>query len=69
MKLLSIGKTASILGVHIDTLREWDKAGKFTSVKTPGGHRRYRLEDIEAFYARETEERKATSADQPHWQP
>lgn len=48
-KLLSIGKTANILGVHIDTLREWDKEGKLTPVKTPGNHRRYRLEDIEAF--------------------
>jgi putative resolvase len=48
-KLLSIGKTADILGVHIDTLREWDKEGKLNPVKTPGNHRRYRLEDIEAF--------------------
>jgi excisionase family DNA binding protein len=48
-KLLSIGKTAEILGVHIETLREWDKEGKLTPVKTFGGHRRYRLEDIEAF--------------------
>ena len=48
-KLLSIGKTANILGVHIDTLREWDRDEKLVPVKTPGGHRRYRLEDIEAF--------------------
>lgn len=48
-KLLSIGKTAEILGVHIDTLREWDRDEKLVPVKTPGGHRRYRLEDIEAF--------------------
>jgi putative transposase len=48
-KLLSIGKTADILGVHIDTLREWDRDEKLVPVKTPGGHRRYRLEDIEAF--------------------
>jgi len=46
---LSIGKTAEILGVHIDTLREWDKDEKLVPVKTPGGHRRYRQEDIESF--------------------
>lgn len=48
-KLLSIGKTAEILGVRIETLREWDKDGKLNPVKTFGGHRRYRLEDIQAF--------------------
>lgn len=48
-KLLSIGKTADILGVHIDTLREWDKEGKLTPVKTFGNHRRYKMSDIEAF--------------------
>ena len=48
-KLLSIGKTAEVLGVHIDTLREWDKEGKLVPVKTPGNHRRYKMSDIEAF--------------------
>ncbi len=48
-KLLSIGKTAEILGVRIETLREWDKEGKLTPVKTPGNHRRYRLDDVQAF--------------------
>lgn len=48
-KLLSIGKTAEILGVRIETLREWDKEGKLNPVKTPGNHRRYRLDDVQAF--------------------
>ena len=48
-KLLSIGKTANVLGVHIDTLREWDKEGKLVPVKTPGNHRRYKWSDIQAF--------------------
>lgn len=48
-KLLSIGKTADILGVHVDTLREWDKDGKLISVKTPGNHRRYKQSDIDHF--------------------
>jgi excisionase family DNA binding protein len=48
-KLLSIGKTAERLGVRVDTLREWDKDGKLTPVNTPGNHRRYLIEDIEAF--------------------
>lgn len=46
-KLVSIGKTAEMLGVSIDTLRLWDRDGKLEPIKTFGNHRRYRLEDIE----------------------
>jgi excisionase family DNA binding protein len=45
--LVSIGKAADILGVHVDTLRQWDKEGKLIPVKTLGNHRRYKLEDVE----------------------
>ncbi|PIY80383.1 MAG: hypothetical protein COY80_03260 [Candidatus Pacebacteria bacterium CG_4_10_14_0_8_um_filter_42_14] len=47
-KLISIGKTAELLGISVDTLRRWDKSGKFSSVRTgSGGHRFYRFADIE----------------------
>jgi hypothetical protein len=45
-KLLKIGKTAKLLGISIDTLRRWDKSGKLSSVRHPGGHRYYDPEDI-----------------------
>jgi hypothetical protein len=49
-KLLSIGKSAAILGVSIDTLRRWDNAGRIRSVRSgPAGHRYYRRSDIELF--------------------
>ncbi len=49
-KLLSIGETAQLLGVSIDTLREWDKNGVLPSFRpTPSGHRYYKREDIENF--------------------
>lgn len=48
-RLISIGKAADLLGVHVDTLREWDAEGKLSPVKTFGNHRRYNLEDIEAI--------------------
>ncbi len=49
-KLLSIGKTASILGVSIDTLRRWDNAGRLLSVRvSPRGHRYFRYSDVELF--------------------
>jgi excisionase family DNA binding protein len=47
--LVSIKKAAELLGCGISTLRRWDREGKFTAVRTPGGKRRYRLEDIERF--------------------
>jgi excisionase family DNA binding protein len=47
--LLHIGKAASLLGVCSDTLRAWEREGKISSIRTHGGHRRYRLSDIEAL--------------------
>ncbi|MFH1958952.1 MAG: helix-turn-helix domain-containing protein [Patescibacteria group bacterium] len=47
--LIKIGEAAELLGVSIDTLRRWDKAGKFLSVRTGSkGHRFYRFSDIES---------------------
>ncbi|MBD3262228.1 MAG: MerR family transcriptional regulator, partial [Candidatus Altiarchaeales archaeon] len=56
-KLLGISKTAEILGVHPNTLREWDREGKLKSVKTCGNHRRYKLSDIEKM-CEETHKKK-----------
>ena len=48
--LLTIGKTAKLLGVSIDTLRRWDKSGKFSSVRiSSGGNRYYRKSDVDLF--------------------
>jgi len=49
-KLLAIGKTAKLLGVSIDTLRRWDKKGKFSSARIgSAGNRYYRKSDIDLF--------------------
>lgn len=55
-KLLSIGKAAELLGVHIETLRLWEKAGKLQPAKTLGNHRRYLLSDIERLQGLTPEE-------------
>ncbi len=47
--LLTIGETADLLGVGISTLRHWDETGQLIAVRTPGGHRRYRLSALERF--------------------
>ena len=46
MQLISIGKAASLLGVHPDTLRNWEKSGKIQVYRTPGNHRRYSLDEL-----------------------
>ena len=48
--LISIGKTAKLLGVSIDTLRRWDTSGKFSSVRIGSkGNRYYRKTDIDLY--------------------
>ena len=45
--LISIGHAARLLGVHSDTVRRWTASGQIAAVRTPGGHRRYRLADVD----------------------
>lgn len=47
--LLTIGETAKRFGVTVATVRNWDKAGRITSTRTPGGQRRFRRADIDAL--------------------
>ncbi len=48
-KWLTLREAAALLGVHPATLRAWADAGAIPSFRTPGGHRRFALEDVEAF--------------------
>lgn len=45
-RLISIGELAELKAVSVDTIRRWEKEGKLESVRTDGGHRRYRLSDF-----------------------
>ena len=56
--LLSIGKAANYLGVSIDTLRNWDTAGKLLSIKTDGGTRKYRLSALNQFLENNPKKKK-----------
>lgn len=49
-KLLSIGETAKLLGVSIQTLRRWDEKKVLKSFRaTPIGNRFYKKQDIDLF--------------------
>jgi len=49
-ELLSIGEVAETFGIHRDTLRNWEKAGKLTPLRVgPRQDRKYRKEDIQTL--------------------
>jgi putative resolvase len=48
-KLISIKKASELLSVCTKTLRNWDDEGILKAIKTNGGHRRYRQDDIDGF--------------------
>ena len=50
---LPLGKAATLLGVHSMTLRRWSDSGRFPSYRTPGGHRRFSLSDIQGYLLRQ----------------
>lgn len=40
-------EAAKILGVHVSSLRRWENEGKLKAIRTPGGQRRFILEEVE----------------------
>src|SRR3954452_2337044 len=49
---LMLGQAAKYLGVAQSTIRKWSDLGRVRAFYTPGGHRRYRRADLEAFLER-----------------
>ncbi|PJF35160.1 MAG: hypothetical protein CUN49_11980 [Candidatus Thermofonsia Clade 1 bacterium] len=44
---VSLSEAAKILGVHPATVRNWADRGHLPSQRTPGGHRRFRIADLQ----------------------
>lgn len=47
--LLTPAEVAALFRVDPKTVTRWAKAGKLSSIRTLGGHRRYRREEVERF--------------------
>ena len=45
-KLLTPAEVAALFRVDPKTVTRWAKAGKLTSIRTLGGHRRYRESEV-----------------------
>jgi len=46
---LTASEAARHLGVSISTLRRWSDAGHLQAYRTPGGQRRFTIEQLDAF--------------------
>ena len=49
--LLTPREVADLFGVDPKTVTRWAKAGKLTSIRTLGGHRRYRKSEVDELRA------------------
>jgi len=47
--LLTPAEVASLFRVDPKTVTRWAKAGKLTSIRTLGGHRRYKDSEVQAL--------------------
>ena len=48
-KTVGIGRAAQLLEVHPNTLRKWADEGLVPFLRLPSGHRRFVVEELEAF--------------------
>src|SRR4051812_13116785 len=46
---MTLSRASNYLGVAQATIRRWTDSGQLPSFKTPGGHRRFRQEDLDKF--------------------
>ena len=60
-QLIAISEVAERLGVSVDAVRDWDE--KLQPIITPGGHRRYKLSEIEKLVSGEEKELTETEKD------
>jgi excisionase family DNA binding protein len=61
-KLLTPGEVALMFRVDPKTVTRWASAGRIGSIRTPGGHRRFRESEVTALLADLTEEASRDTA-------
>lgn len=55
-RLLTPGEVAQMFRVDPKTVTRWASSGRIGSIKTPGGHRRFRESEVRQLLARNTNE-------------
>lgn len=61
-RLLTPGEVATLFRVDPKTVTRWASAGRIGSIRTPGGHRRFRETEVRALLASLTTPAPQTSA-------
>jgi len=68
-RLLTPGEVAALFRVDPKTVTRWAAAGRIGSIRTPGGHRRFRESEVRALLEGEgalEPEEDSTSSQQQH---
>jgi excisionase family DNA binding protein len=55
-RLLTPGEVAALFRVDPKTVTRWASAGRIGSIRTPGGHRRFRETEVRSMLAQLTSE-------------
>lgn len=63
-RLLTPGEVAALFRVDPKTVTRWAAAGRIGSIRTPGGHRRFRESEVRALLEGELGEEQETGGDQ-----
>ena len=66
-QLLTPSEVAALFRVDPKTITRWAKAGKLNSIRTLGGHRRYRASEVHALL--EAQSPASSVPASPHVQP
>ncbi len=62
-RLLTPGEVAALFRVDPKTVTRWAASGRISSIRTPGGHRRYREVEIRALLGIDDSERPEQASD------
>ncbi len=60
-QLLTPGEVATLFRVDPKTVTRWATAGRIGSIRTPGGHRRFRESEVKAMLAELTNDVNQTA--------
>jgi len=68
-RLLTPGEVAALFRVDPKTVTRWAAAGRLGSIRTPGGHRRFRKSEIKALLEGDTVAEEIAADDRLHNSP
>lgn len=54
-RLLKLSEVAGLFGVNNRTVARWARKGRLSSIRTPGGHRRFFESEIRVLLERESD--------------